>query len=261
MNPNRDGIEGPLIAEPEANHGESVTPSNDAQIAPLQRLSFQMSILLKLAKVSDLLALLQPIRRLQDLHLNLHRFPRKAKHYLRWIIYLSKLLPVCHKPSWLTVDIIFNLRLLGLEQEWKKESCLYLLLQPVPPPDMKECPIIGGCKVSGLCLRPGPESFNGGGRNGSRLGVEISVSKSLVSQSGAAEFAKRFRVKNITYDLSPVSIRNLLNSHHLPGTVSLLNTYGIKRFSTLARLHFSFMPLSGKLLQFSNKWKKILGFL
>lgn len=32
MNPNR--IEGPLIAEPEANHGESVTPSNDAQIAP-----------------------------------------------------------------------------------------------------------------------------------------------------------------------------------------------------------------------------------
>lgn len=83
MNPNRDGIEGPLIAEPEANHGESVTPSNDAQIAPLQRLSFQMSILLKLAKVSDLLALLQPIRRLQDLHLNLHRFPLKAKHYLR----------------------------------------------------------------------------------------------------------------------------------------------------------------------------------
>lgn len=83
MNPNRNGIEGPLIAEPEANHGESVTPSNDAQIAPLQRLSFRMSILLKLAKVSDLLALLQPIRRLQELHLNLHRFPLKAEHYLR----------------------------------------------------------------------------------------------------------------------------------------------------------------------------------
>ncbi|CAJ1957966.1 unnamed protein product [Sphenostylis stenocarpa] len=77
--------------QPEANHGESVTPSNDAQIAPLHRLSFQMSILLKLAQVSDVLALLQPIRRLQDLHLNLHRFPLKTKHYLR---------------------------LLGLEQEW-----------------------------------------------------------------------------------------------------------------------------------------------
>jgi len=89
-----------------------------------------------------------------------------------------------------------------------------------------------------------------------RLGVEISVSKSLVSHSGAAEFANIFRVKNRTVDFSPVSIRNLLNSHHLPGAVSLWNTYGIKRFSTLARLHFSFMPLSGKLLQFSNKWKK-----
>ncbi|CAJ1963623.1 unnamed protein product [Sphenostylis stenocarpa] len=93
---------GPLIAEPEANHGESVTRSNDAQIAPLPRLSFQMSILLKLAQVSDVLALLQPIRRLQDLHLNLHRFPPKTKHYL------SKS---------------------GME-----ESCPYLLLQPVSPP-------------------------------------------------------------------------------------------------------------------------------
>ena len=84
MNPNRDGIEGPLIAEPEANHGESVTPSNDAQIAPsTAATTLRMSILLKLAKVSDLLALLQPIRRLQDLHLNLHRFPLKAEHYLR----------------------------------------------------------------------------------------------------------------------------------------------------------------------------------
>lgn len=28
-----------------------------------------------------------------------------------------------------------------------EESCPYLLLQPVPPPDMKECPIIGGWYV------------------------------------------------------------------------------------------------------------------
>lgn len=31
-----------------------------------------------------------------------------------------------------------------------------------------------------------------------------------MSSSGAAEFAKRFRVKNITVDLSPVSLRQLL---------------------------------------------------
>jgi hypothetical protein len=31
---------------------------------------------------------------------------------------------------------------IGARVEWKKESCPYLLLQPLPPPDMKECPII-----------------------------------------------------------------------------------------------------------------------
>lgn len=70
-----------------------------------------------------------------------------------------------------------------------------------------------------------------------KMGVEISISKSLISFSGAAEFAKKFRCRNLTVDLSPVSIRNLLNSHHLPGALSLLNTYSIQRFSTLARLH------------------------
>lgn len=38
-------------------------------------------------------------------------------------------------------------------------------------------------------------------------------------------------------DVSPISIRNVLNSHNLPGSLSLLHTYGVKRFSTLARLH------------------------
>lgn len=54
------------------------------------------------------------------------------------------------------------------------------------------------------------------------LGVDISMSKSLISHSGSAEFAKRFWCKGLTVDLSPVSIRNLLNSHHLPGALSLL---------------------------------------
>lgn len=51
------------------------------------------------------------------------------------------------------------------------------------------------------------------------LGVDISMSKSLISHSGSAEFAKRF---SFGVNLSPVSIRNLLNSHHLPGALSLL---------------------------------------
>lgn len=54
------------------------------------------------------------------------------------------------------------------------------------------------------------------------LGVDISMSKSLISHSGSAEFAKRFWCKGLTVDLSPVSIRNLLNYKNLPGALSLL---------------------------------------
>lgn len=40
-----------------------------------------------------------------------------------------------------------------------------------------------------------------------QLGVEVSRSKSLVSPLGAVEFAKRFRIRNMTRDVSPLSIR------------------------------------------------------
>lgn len=71
----------------------------------------------------------------------------------------------------------------------------------------------------------------------SDFGVDISIPKSLVSNTGGAEFAKRFRCHNMTKDLSPVSVRNLLNSHHIPGLYSVLNLYPIKRFSTFCRLY------------------------
>nr|YP_010048814.1 hypothetical protein J6695_mgp01 [Aquilaria sinensis]QPK77171.1 hypothetical protein [Aquilaria sinensis] len=47
-----------------------------------------------------------------------------------------------------------------------------------------------------------------------KLGVLISYQKSLISESGAVEFAKRFRTNLLTLDLSPVSVKNLLSSHH-----------------------------------------------
>ena len=40
-----------------------------------------------------------------------------------------------------------------------------------------------------------------------RLGVKVSAAKSIRSPVGACEFAKRFRVDNLTVDLSPVSMR------------------------------------------------------
>lgn len=43
-----------------------------------------------------------------------------------------------------------------------------------------------------------------------KLGVSISKDKSLVSNEGALEFAKRFMVKRAQKDLSPISLRALL---------------------------------------------------
>jgi len=79
------------------------------------------------------------------------------------------------------------------------------------------------------------------------LGVTISLPKSLVSDVGGAEFAKKFRCKNFTVDLSPVSIRNLANSHTIHGVYSLCHLYKIQRFSTLCRLYGIGYRLLGKL--------------
>lgn len=51
--------------------------------------------------------------------------------------------------------------------------------------------------------------------------MKISVKKSLISNTGAAEFAKRFRVKNMSKDLSPVSVRALCNFFNPFGQVAL----------------------------------------
>lgn len=45
-----------------------------------------------------------------------------------------------------------------------------------------------------------------------RLGVSNKSQKSLISTTGSAEFAKRFRVRGLSKDLSPISILHLTNS-------------------------------------------------
>ena len=69
-----------------------------------------------------------------------------------------------------------------------------------------------------------------------RLNVSISYQKSLISDSGGAEFAKRFRVKGLTKDLSPVSARSLCNFFHPYGLVAIGHKYKCARFSTLCRV-------------------------
>lgn len=39
-----------------------------------------------------------------------------------------------------------------------------------------------------------------------QLGLSISYHKSLISTEGAAEFAKRFRIRGLSKDVSPISI-------------------------------------------------------
>lgn len=67
----------------------------------------------------------------------------------------------------------------------------------------------------------------------SKLGVTISHAKSLISHRGAAEFAKRFRVRNLTVDLSPVSASACLNCHHPYGAMAVHSRYHCQRFTTL----------------------------
>jgi hypothetical protein len=68
------------------------------------------------------------------------------------------------------------------------------------------------------------------------LGVDISVPKSIISNNGTLEFAKRFLTDELKVDLSPVSCQSLAS---VQGTLSLLqfaDKYKVTRLSTLMRL-------------------------
>lgn len=65
----------------------------------------------------------------------------------------------------------------------------------------------------------------------SQFGVAISYQKSLISSTGCAEFAKRFMTRGLTKDLSPVSIRSLLNFFHPYGLMAINHKYGCAQFS------------------------------
>lgn len=64
----------------------------------------------------------------------------------------------------------------------------------------------------------------------------ISLPKSLITKTGGAEFAKRFRCHHIRKDFSPISMRKMTNTHHPHGLYAVLNLFKVKRFSTFCRL-------------------------
>nr|YP_010194817.1 hypothetical protein LK293_mgp078 [Arctium tomentosum]YP_010194947.1 hypothetical protein LK294_mgp079 [Arctium lappa]QZZ81556.1 hypothetical protein [Arctium tomentosum]QZZ81686.1 hypothetical protein [Arctium lappa] len=68
------------------------------------------------------------------------------------------------------------------------------------------------------------------------LQVVISKEKSLISRSGSAEFTNNFRVRDLTVDLSPYSIKALLNTFHPYGLMAVAHRYSVRDFRLLCRL-------------------------
>lgn len=68
------------------------------------------------------------------------------------------------------------------------------------------------------------------------LQVKVSMGKTLISHSGCAEFAKRFFVRDITKELSSVTLKALLGVHIPICRLGLAHRYTVKRYSTFRRL-------------------------
>lgn len=66
-----------------------------------------------------------------------------------------------------------------------------------------------------------------------QLGVKISLPKSIISSSGACEFAKRFWVKSLQVDLPPISLRALTGCRSIRGLVQIAGKYGVNSPSFL----------------------------
>lgn len=89
-----------------------------------------------------------------------------------------------------------------------------------------------------------------------RLGV--SEHKSLISSTGSVEFAKRFLVKGMQIDLSPVSMKSVLGFHHPYGLMAIHEKYDLKRFSTFVRIGGGgYRTLSNLNNIKSSKWRRL----
>lgn len=96
----------------------------------------------------------------------------------------------------------------------------------------------------------------------SALEVEVSASKSLISKSGAFEFAKRFFVKRGKVDLSPVSLQSLLLCRTTLGLATVRNTYNIKNLNVLLRLGGAgYRVLAKPHHLLSGRWKRLAVYL
>lgn len=90
------------------------------------------------------------------------------------------------------------------------------------------------------------------------LGVNISTSKSLISKTGAYEFASRFYVQGGLVDLSPISMRSLLLGRTTMGLYTLFQTHSIKKLSVLFRIGGAgYRTLASLRHHRSKRWERL----
>ena len=91
-----------------------------------------------------------------------------------------------------------------------------------------------------------------------QLGVKISMPKSIISDSGCCEFAKRFWVKSMKVDLSPISLRALTGCRSIRGLVQIAGKYGVTSPSVLQRLGGAGFRVRSRLMTTqSKKWERL----
>lgn len=91
-----------------------------------------------------------------------------------------------------------------------------------------------------------------------QIGVDISIPKSIISRNGSCEFGKRFWVKSMKVDLSPISIKALMNCRSLHGLAQLRLKYSIENMNTLQRLGGAGYRVRSRLMTTqSKKWERL----
>ncbi|CAN4117908.1 unnamed protein product [Withania somnifera] len=90
-----------------------------------------------------------------------------------------------------------------------------------------------------------------------KLGVTISVAKSIISENGTIEFAKRYWTKDMQVDLSPISLRALTSCRTTVGLCQLATKYAISQ-SILQRLGGAGFRVRSRLFSTQSKrWERL----
>jgi len=91
-----------------------------------------------------------------------------------------------------------------------------------------------------------------------QLGVQISRSKSIVSDNGSCEFGKRFWTDKLQKDLSPISLKALTGCRSLRGLAVLREKYKIEKISVLQRLAGAGYRVRSRLMTTQSlKWERL----